>query len=102
MKRRHLALVKLEEHVEHFRARVLQDALAEATSSYWLRRAATFEAVGNAACDEIAQACRNAAALALIQDSERGPDAVVCITCDTPTSPWTCSCGSTRIDWAAS
>lgn len=29
--------------VEHFRLRVLQDALAEATSGYWLRRAKQLE-----------------------------------------------------------
>ena len=54
----------LSEYVEGFRERVLQDALAEATSHYWMRRAADFAAVGTPACDEIAQACRNAAAFA--------------------------------------
>lgn len=34
----------LSDHVAHFRARVLQDALAEGTRTYWLRRAAVFEA----------------------------------------------------------
>src|SRR4051812_35810244 len=58
----------LADHVDHFRARVLQDAIAEATSSYWNRRARQFAAVGTPACDEIAQACHCAAALALIQD----------------------------------
>lgn len=48
----------LAAYVEHFRARVLQDALNEALPSYWLRRAETFAAVGNTACDEIATACR--------------------------------------------
>ena len=33
----------LEAHVQHFRARVLQDALTEATAAYWERRAAMFE-----------------------------------------------------------
>lgn len=32
----------LPEFVEHFRQRVLQDALAEATATYWRRRAQTF------------------------------------------------------------
>ena len=47
------------EHVEHFRWRVLQDALAEATATYWERRAAAFAIVGNALCDQVAQNCRN-------------------------------------------
>lgn len=53
----------LPTHLEHFRRRVLYDALLEATSTYWLRRAETFTQVGNARCDEIAQACRNHAEL---------------------------------------
>lgn len=36
-------LSELEEHVDHFRNRVLQDALAEATAHYWRRRARSFE-----------------------------------------------------------
>ncbi len=55
----------LTEYVEHFRGRVMQDALTEATAAYWTRRAEQFEAVGNERCDEIAQACRNRAAVAL-------------------------------------
>lgn len=51
----------LDAYVSHFRARVLQDALAEATTAYWTRRAETFADVGTAACDEIAQACHNQA-----------------------------------------
>lgn len=69
------------EYVEHFRARVLQDALTEATAAYWLRRARQFEAArprpgdyhGAATVDElrdgwrrltgVAQACRNRAAV---------------------------------------
>lgn len=49
----------LPAYLEHFRRRVLYDALLEATSDYWLHRADVFAAVGNARCDEIAQACRN-------------------------------------------
>jgi len=30
-------------YLEHFRTRVLQDALSEATGAYWLRRADAFE-----------------------------------------------------------
>lgn len=67
----------LTEYVAHFRERVLQDALNEATASYWTRRAETFEAArhrpgidypGRATLDELrarwcaltetAQACR--------------------------------------------
>lgn len=57
------ALSTLPAHLEHFRRRVLYDALLEASSAYWLRRADTFAAVGNARCDETAQACRNHAKL---------------------------------------
>lgn len=53
----------LSAYVDNFRARVVQDALAEATSAYWLRRADTFAAVGNARCDEVALACRRHATL---------------------------------------
>lgn len=49
---------------EQFAHRLLQDAFTEATAAYWLRRAETFAAVGNARCDEIARACRNRATLA--------------------------------------
>lgn len=53
----------LAEHVQHFQARVLQDALIEATGAYWLRRAATFDAVGLPSAAETARACRRHAAL---------------------------------------
>lgn len=92
-------LTDLAEHVEHFRMRVLQDALAEATAAYWLRRAEQFAAVGTPACDETAQACRNRASLALSGDDT--PAQIVCPTCGTPTSPWTCSCGQTRLEAVA-
>jgi hypothetical protein len=58
------------ENVDHFQRRVLMDALREATAAYWLRRAKQFEWVGNARCDEIAQACRNRAAVSLMSDDE--------------------------------
>lgn len=90
--------------LEHFRARVLQDALQEATEAYWLRRAKTLAAVGSRRCNEMAQACRNRA---LAEHAERHHGGVMaalaagwhvtCRTCQTPTSPWTCSCGQTRI-----
>ena len=55
-------------YVAHFQARVVQDALTEATSAYWIRRARQFEAVGNDRCDEVALACR---ARASVASSER-------------------------------
>lgn len=58
----------LAAYTEHFRARVLQDALNSATHSYWMKRAEQFAAVGTPACDEIALACRNRAAVALLDD----------------------------------
>ncbi len=71
--------------LDNFIRRTLQDALAEATRSYWLRRAADFEAAKpieppggfrnpEAAreqwrrCHAAATACRNAAELAPLQD----------------------------------
>jgi hypothetical protein len=73
-------------YVDHFRARVLQDALTEATSHYWRRRAATFEAArpragtdypGRAIPEQlterdatlaaVAHACRLRAAFSLLQ-----------------------------------
>jgi len=67
------------DYLDHFRARVLQDALNEATAAYWLRRAETFEdartrpggppedGTSPGALDDrrraaTAQACRNKAA----------------------------------------
>lgn len=37
-----MRVTDLDEYVEHFRARVLQDALSEATAAYWRHRAETF------------------------------------------------------------
>jgi len=72
--------------VEHFRRRVLQDALAEATAMNWERRACAFEAAlprqgdftGRATPDEVyaramrvsavAKACRHRATLGLGAD----------------------------------
>lgn len=31
------------DHVDHFQHRVVQDAIADATATYWRRRAATFD-----------------------------------------------------------
>jgi hypothetical protein len=58
-------LDELDDYVAHFRTRVLQDALAQATAAYWRRRAVQFAMVGTPACDEIAEACYNASRIAL-------------------------------------
>lgn len=73
-------------NIDHFVARLLQDALAEATASYWRKRAEDFERAGSrpgdytgeASADEIArrdewltsvaQACRSRAEFALVPD----------------------------------
>lgn len=75
-----------EEYLAHFQRRVIQDALNEATRSYWLRRAESFEWAkprlddfhGTAdnpnlsaqwrRADETATACRNRGEMALVQD----------------------------------
>ena len=75
---------ELAAYVDHFRARVVQDALAQATVAHWLRRAEAFESAAPrpddypgqataddlaqavARCAEIARACRNRAVLAEI------------------------------------
>lgn len=54
--------------VDHFRHRVIQDALNEASRWYWLRRAADFDGVGTPSADATAQACRHRATLALLDD----------------------------------
>jgi len=48
-----------DEYVDRFRQDVLADAFAEALPAHWRRRADTFAAVGTAACDEVATACRH-------------------------------------------
>ena len=48
----------LPEHVEQFQRRVIQDAITEATSAYWERRARDFDKVGTPAADLIATNCR--------------------------------------------
>ena len=75
-------------YVDHFRARVLQDALTEAMRSYWLRRADAFEAAmhkagdfpGLRSVDQIeannerlaakATACRNHASICIFDDTD--------------------------------
>jgi hypothetical protein len=59
-------LGRLVEDVEHFRRRVLESALCEGESRYWLRRADDFAKVGTPECDEVARACRHRAELSLI------------------------------------
>lgn len=76
----------VEEYVEHFRARVLQDALNEGLSRHWLRRAEDFENArprlddfhGEATTDQlrakwheltlVANACRARAQVAPLDD----------------------------------
>lgn len=79
-------LTALSDAVEHFRGRVLLDALADALAATWHRRAAVFEAAaprpgdfpGRATADELAEAgrrcratasaCRHRAQVALLDD----------------------------------
>ncbi|UYM04220.1 hypothetical protein [Solicola gregarius] len=49
-------------YVANFQRRVIMDALAHGTISYYRRRAAAFNAVGTTECDAIALACSNHAA----------------------------------------
>ncbi len=80
-----MSAVEIVAYVDHFRHRVIADALAEATSTYWLKRADDFEWArpsladfpGDATLDqrrakwreltEVATACRNRAAVSLLQ-----------------------------------
>jgi hypothetical protein len=80
--------IELIRHVEHFQNRVIQDAIADATSAYWMRRAEAFEAArprpgdwaGRATeadlraaderCAGIAEACRLRAQWSLIQNGD--------------------------------
>lgn len=78
-------LPDLTAYIEHFRKRVVQDALTEATADYWIKRAETFEAArhrpgvdfpGDASLDQLrerwhqltatAEACRRRATFSLI------------------------------------
>jgi hypothetical protein len=80
-KARAAALINID--IDHFRARVLQDALTEATAAYWLRRAQAFRhaapkrrdypgqaslldlAAASRRCLDIAKACERQAQLLL-------------------------------------
>jgi hypothetical protein len=71
------------EHIDHFQRRVIQDAIADADATYWLRRAEMFEAArpragdyhGRATradlaaadqrCRDAAEACRKRAAVSI-------------------------------------
>lgn len=78
-------VTRLGDYLDHFTRRVLQDAMAEATAAYWLRRAEDFEAAKPVEppegfrdperareqwrrCHETARACRAAAELVRSQD----------------------------------
>lgn len=64
-------------YLSHFQKRVMQDALAEATQAYWLRRAGQFDAarhrdgdfIGEASPEEMAQ--RDAGLLQLTETCRR-------------------------------
>lgn len=74
------------EHIDHFQHRVIQDALADGTATYWRRRAEAFEAarprpgdyIGRATpddlraadqrCRDMAEACRARARVALVDE----------------------------------
>lgn len=110
-------LAPIVDFVEHFQRRVLVDALNEATAVYWRGRAKVFEDArprpgeffGRATRDEICQRdqrlaqlaanCRLRAELALTEGvrATEIPPIVWCDTCGTCTSPWSCSCGATRV-----
>lgn len=53
----------LADYMAHFRRRVIEDALLEATSAYWRHRADDFDTVGTPTADATAQACRSHAQL---------------------------------------
>lgn len=75
-------------HLDHFQHRVIQDALADATSIYWTRRAEAFEAArprpgdypgkatlgdlraADVRCREAAEACRKRARVAVMDRIE--------------------------------
>ncbi|WP_341241235.1 hypothetical protein [uncultured Nocardioides sp.] len=87
---------ELGEYLMHFQARVLQDALSEASGAYWSRRAEAFEAAkpapgefhGKATraelsarwclMDKTARACRARASVSLIP-SEVEPDVLTAV-----------------------
>jgi len=84
--------------LEQLLQRWLEDVMTEAEPLYWLRRADELSRIGTEWGDEAAQACRSKAAF--LQAERTGtllPPVVTCPTCNTPTSPWSCSCGQTRI-----
>lgn len=66
-------MINLADHLDHFRARILQDCLTEATAVYWRRRAQTFaEAAprsddfnGSASVEELAERAERCQAVAL-------------------------------------
>jgi hypothetical protein len=82
-------LPRLVQHVAHFQARVVQDALAEASYAYWMRRAEQLEAAlprpgdypgrapkeereaRRASVEARAQACRQHVELLRILEEER-------------------------------
>lgn len=69
--------MSVDDYVERFRARVIQDALAEALPGYWLRRAECFESArhrpgdfrGESTDEQLA--ARDAALVALVDECRR-------------------------------
>jgi hypothetical protein len=57
----HLQPAGLGYALDVFARRMVLECLQESTASWWERRAAAFDRVGNERCDEIADACRNKA-----------------------------------------
>ncbi len=88
--------------IDHFRARILQDALTEATAQYWLRRAEQFEEAaprldeyrGTATrdelndawmrCHEAALACRNHARFLRAEAAEAISEEVLTVLGEVP------------------
>lgn len=71
--------------LDHFAYRILQDAIVEGTAAHWLRRAEEFGDVGNPQCDQIAQACLNAATFTRYL---RDPSAITPPRHNPDTCPW--------------
>src|SRR5512144_893843 len=68
----------VDHYLDHFRTRVLQDAIASASASTMRRRAEAFAGGGTGECDQIAQALRNAAQVALFADPDPEPTPPCC------------------------
>lgn len=106
-----------QDYIEHFQRRVLTDALTEASATQWRKRASTFREArpregdfhGQSTLEERRERWRRLSVLAasceaharLLESDDEDPTQVVCPVCGTPASPWSCSCGQTRVGEAA-